>query len=130
MKWLTFRVQREPGFRFNLTDFVLIAVLIGLSAYSFQIYPYHHFYLLPVYIGGSFFLFCNVFRIGNRLESYWYVTFLMLTLALIRAPAIYWPVMLAVCEPLKVFLIVVRIRQPEYVGVFSRAAAKTVVDPD
>ena len=130
MRWLTFRVQREPGFRFNLTDFLLIAILIGLSAFVFKVYPYDYYFLLPVYIGGSFFLFCNVFRIGNRLEPYWYVTFLLLTVALIRTPAIYWPVMLGVCEPLKALLIVYRIRQPNYVGIFSRASGTVVVDPD
>ena len=130
MKWLTFKVQREPGLRFNLTDFLLIVILIGLSAFIFEIYPYDYYFFLPLYIGGSFFLFCNVFRIGNRLEPYWYVTFLLLTVALIRTPAIYWPVMLGVCEPLKVFLIVYRIRQPDYVGIFSRIDGKVVVDPD
>ena len=121
MKWLTFEVQRRPGFRFNLTDLLLIAILLGLSIFIFELYPYDYYYWLPVYIGGSFFLFCNVFRIGNKLEPYWYITFVAITLALIRHPELYWPIMLGVCEPLKLGLIVYRVKQANYVGIFSRA---------
>ena len=130
MNWLTFEAQRTPGFRFNLTDLVLIGVLFGLSVFIYWIYPHHYFYLLPVYIGGSFFLFCNVFRIGNRLEPFWYITFLLITLTLAGKPEIYWPIMLGVCEPLKLFLIVYRIRQPRYVGIFSKADPLAIGSPD
>ena len=130
MKWLTFKVQRSPGFRFNLTDLLLICVLIGLSVFIFKLYPFHYFYCLPVYIGGSFFLFCNVFRIGNKMEPYWYITFMLLTLAFIRRPELYWPIILGVCEPLKLALIVYRIRQPNYVGIFSKAEDFRITSPD
>jgi len=130
MKWLTFEVQRTPGFRFNLTDLLLIGSLVGLSVFIYRIYPHDFYYLLPIYVGGSFFLFCNVFRIGNRLEPWWYLTFLLITLALMRKPDLYWPVMLGICEPLKAALIVYRILQPGYVGVFSKADLATVENPD
>jgi len=35
--------------------------------------------LLPAYLGLTFFLFCNVFRVGNRLEIFWCVPFLPYT---------------------------------------------------
>jgi hypothetical protein len=104
-------------------------LLIRLAPYYGEIYPYDGYFWLPIYIGGSFFLFCNVFRIGNKLEPYWYITFLVITLALIQKPALYWPVMLGICEPLKFGLIVYRIRQPNYVGIFSRAPDPSVEDP-
>ena len=31
MKWLTFEILPEPGFRFNLIDFLLIAALIAVT---------------------------------------------------------------------------------------------------
>jgi len=65
MTWLTFRIQRTPGFRFNLIDLILIAVVIALTVGWRAAYPVQHLYLLPLYVGASFFLFCNVFRIGN-----------------------------------------------------------------
>ena len=69
MKLLTFDIQKNPGFRFNLTDLIFI-VLLGFS--SVLIYrffgTFYALYLFPLYIGFTFFLFCNVFRVGTRLE--------------------------------------------------------------
>ena len=37
--------------------------------------PDSNMYWLPPYVGLSFFLFCNVFRIGSRMEIFWYMPF-------------------------------------------------------
>ena len=124
------RFKPAPVSRFNLTDLAFIGILAGLSLLIFKLYPYDYYYWLPAYIGGTFFLFCNVFRIGNKLEPYWYITFVVITLALNRRPELYWPVMLGVCEPLKLGLIVYRIRQSNYVGIFSKAEDLAVGEPD
>ena len=55
---------------------------------------------------------------------------MLLTLVFIRRPELYWPIILAVCEPLKLALIVYRIRQPNYVGIFSKAGDIKITSPD
>jgi len=79
MRWRTFEIQREPGFRLNLIDLFLIVALVAASVAWSIVFPYQYLFLLPIYVGGSFFLFCNVFRIGNRMEMPWYVTFVVIT---------------------------------------------------
>lgn len=120
MKWLTFKIQRAPGFRFNLTDFILIAVLIAVTLGWRAVFPVQHLYLLPLYVGGSFFLFCNVFRIGNRMEVPWYLTFVVLTVYGFSQAEFPWLLLLSVCEALKWGLIGYKIRRGPYVGAFQQ----------
>ncbi|MEW6264220.1 MAG: hypothetical protein AB1641_14215 [Thermodesulfobacteriota bacterium] len=119
MKWLTFEIQRAPGFRFNLIDLGLITGLAGLSLLLYRLLPEETFFLIPLYVGFSFFLFCNVFRIGNALERVWYVVFILLAAYGLHRPDRLWPLVLLVCEPLKASLILYRIIRGPYVGVFS-----------
>lgn len=118
MNWLTFKIKQAPGFRFNLTDLLFIIVIAIVSFAVYKINPAHHYYILPVYVGGSFFLFCNVFRIGNRLEAPWYLSFVVITVLLMDSPEAYWLVMPALCESLKWGLILYRVIKGPYVGVF------------
>jgi hypothetical protein len=118
MKWLTFEIQREPGFRFNLIDLGLIGALVAASAAWYVVFPDQHLYLLPLYVGASFFLFCNVFRIGNRLEPWWYLTFVALTVYGLTQPEFPWLLMLAICEAVKWALIAYRVRRGPYRGAF------------
>ena len=120
MKWLTFEIQHEPGFRFNLIDLLLIAALAAVSVGWRAVFPEQHLYLLPLYLGGSFFLFCNVFRIGNRMEPPWYLCFVALTVYGFMQTEFPWLLLLAVCESLKWALIGCRIWRGPYVGAFYR----------
>lgn len=120
MRWLTFEIQRGPGFRLNLTDLILISSLVIASIIWHGVFPAQHLYLLPLYVGGSFFLFCNVFRIGNRLEAPWYLTFVAITLYGFSRPEFPWLPLLIACEALKWALIGYRIRRGPYVGVLYR----------
>lgn len=129
MRWLTFEIQREPGFRLNLLDLMLISVLIAASAAWYAVFPDQYLYLLPLYVGGSFFLFCNVFRIGNRMEVPWYVTFVALTVYGFTQPTFPWLLVLVVCEALKWFLIAYRIRKGPYIGAFHRQLSRLSVLP-
>jgi hypothetical protein len=129
MKWLTFSVQREPGFRINLTDLLLITALVTASIGWHAHFPEQHLYLLPLYVGGSFFLFCNVFRVGNRVEPPWYIAFVLLVLYGFSQPEFPWLLVLAVCEPLKWGLIAYRIRRGPYVGAFYRQLARFALQP-
>ena len=118
MKWLTFEIRREPGFRFNLIDLFLIGALIAASAGWHAVFPEDHLYLLPLYVGASFFLFCNVFRIGNRMEVPWYLTFVAIAAYGLTQPEFPWLVMLVVGEAVKWALIGYRFRRGPYVGAF------------
>jgi hypothetical protein len=120
MKWLTFSIQREPGFRLNLSDILLLAALVGVSVAWYRAFPYQGLYWLPIYLGGSFFLFCNVFRIGDRLEVPWYSAFTVITVYGFRRPEFPWLLLLGVCEACKWALIGFRIRRGPYVGAFRR----------
>ena len=119
MKWFTFDVQKEPGFRFNLTDMLLILCLILISCLFYWLSPIYY-YLLPLYVGFSFFLFCNVFRIGNNLERIWYIPFIMITILTFNRPDLYWKLILLICEPLKIGLILYRIIKGPYRGAFGK----------
>ena len=61
----------------------------------------------------------NVFRVGNRLEPLWYVTFVIIVLVSIRRPWMFWTAVLLICEPVKWGIIIWRIRRPDYRGVLA-----------
>jgi len=102
----------------NLIDIAILISVSLLSWFGSDAFSDHYLYLIPIYVGFSFFLFCNVFRIGNRLEPIWYVPFVLLTLYGLARPEIYWLLILGVCEPLRIALILYRIRKGDYVGAF------------
>jgi phosphoglycerol transferase MdoB-like AlkP superfamily enzyme len=120
MKWtrfLTFKIQKEPGFRLNLIDIGLIACLILVTWLLYPIFQEGWLFLLPLYIGLSFFLFCNVFRIGNWLEPFWYIPFTIALFFLNKQPEILWWLILLVFEPLKVILIAYSMKRGDYRGI-------------
>jgi len=124
MRWHIYKSRHEPGFRLNLIDIMVLVSVCLLSWFGREIFSDHYLYLIPVYIGVSFFLFCSVFRIGNRLEPIWYIPFILLTLYGLTRPEIYWLLVLAICEPLRVVLVVYHIRRGKHVGAFYRQLAK------
>ncbi|MEE9523539.1 MAG: hypothetical protein V3V59_02185 [Thermodesulfovibrionales bacterium] len=124
MKWRTFDIKREPGFRFNLTDMVFLTLLVALSMIIYSIGLEKGLFLLPLYVGLTFFLFCNVFRIGNNLEPFWYIPFLGIFMYGFYFKDSFWPIVLLTCEPLKIGLIIYRIKRGNYIGIFHRQLAR------
>lgn len=122
MKWLTFEIQRSPGFRLNLIDIGLILLLAGLSAWLYFIFSTLSLFLVPLYLGFSFFLFCNVFRIENRLEIFWYIPFILIAVFCLYSVnlKLFWLLVLMILEPIKVILIVYHVVKGPYVGVLSK----------
>ncbi len=122
MKWLTFEIQHSPGFRFNLIDTLLIGFILGLAYTLFTLVPDSSIYWAPPYLGLSFFLFCNIFRIGNRLEPWWYVPFFGIATycLLTRDIVLLWWLVLLLLEPLKWGLIVYHILRRPYHGAFHK----------
>jgi len=120
MRLRLFSTQREPGFRLSLQDLLVLAALGGASAWMRRSVPVHGLWLLPAYVGVSFFLFCNVFRVGNRTEAFWYVPFVVSVAAGLAQPDRLWWIVLGVCEPIRVAVILYRVLKGPYVGIFSR----------
>ena len=119
MKWRTFEVQRrEPGFRLNLTDLIFIALLLSVSSALYLIGMPLGLVALVLYLGLSFFFFCNVFRIGNKLEAWWYLPFVLVAswgVGWQQLEPMWW-IILCVLEPWKWLLIAYCIRSGRYVG--------------
>ncbi len=124
MRWHTHGICHEPGFRLSLIDLLMLVSVGLLSWLGRDAFTAHFIYLIPVYVGGSFFLFCNVFRIGNRLEACWYIPFVALSLYGLTRPDLYWLLVLGVCEPLRILLVIYRLRKGGYVGIFYRQLEK------
>lgn len=125
MKWLT-SSGGPPGFRLSVSDLGLIGVVCLFAWLIHEMMPGLTLYLLPLYIGATFFLFCNVFRIGNRLERFWYLPFTSAA-----AYAIYfmdldllWLLVWWVFEPLKWSLIGYRIVEGPYQGIFHEPVTR------
>ena len=126
MKWLISRKKTASGFRFDLADLLLILAL-GVFAYWLHGERWlDGLWFIPVYVGITFFLFCNVFRIGNRLEPAWYVPFTASAAWCIWNVdlALLWQLVLFVFEPLKWLLITFRIWRGPYRGIFAESLAR------
>jgi len=77
---------------------------------------------IPLYLGSTFFLFCNVFRIGNRLEPFWYVPFFLSAVICLYQQDLksFWLLVLWLLEPIKWGLILYNFRSPDYHGIAYR----------
>ena len=124
---LNARRGQPPGLRIDRVDLAFIALLAALAAVLWVAMPYQGLQWLPLYLGSTFFLFCNVFRIGNRLEPLWYVPFTLVAIYCLYTLqiALLWQIVVWVLEPLKWGLIIYRIVKGPYVGVFSRLGGTT-----
>ena len=109
---------RRCGFRFSVTDAVVIAV--GVAATWFLWDALGDVGLLPAVVVFHFFLFCNVFRIRRRYELIWAGAFVVNLLAWQAAEAFAWRNVLLAQTPLTAILIVAEMRGGRYHGVAWR----------
>jgi len=118
MKWLTWKVQSEPGFRFNIPDLLMILAAAGGTVWLYVTFPESSVFGAPAYLFYSFFLFCNVFRFSNRLEACWYVPFTALTVFTLSRHGLetFWWVVLLVLEPWKWMLVAYGMMRGNYIG--------------
>ena len=121
MKFQIFKVQKEKGFRINLVDIVFIILLIGVSMFIFKEIGYlDNIYLLPLYVGFTFFLFCNVFRLTTKYELVWTVIFALVTAISFHFFAENWVLItIGSLSCVQLVEIVLHIRSDDYRGVFS-----------
>ncbi len=114
-----FKVKRTPGFRLNLTDIIFITVLCGLAYFLFEVSPEVSLYGIPLYLGVSFFCFCNIFRIGNKLEPFWYIPFFLIAVYCLYSFdfKLFWNWVIFLLEPWKWILIIYHIYRRPYYGI-------------
>ena len=118
------RSGQPPGFRMDRVDVIFLIFLVTLSATITATIGEPAFALIPVYLGFTFFLFCNVFRIGNKLEPLWYLPFTGAAgwcLHTLNIDLFWWLVVIFL-EPWKWTLIAYRIIKGPYLGIFSKAS--------
>lgn len=63
----------QPGFRLNLGDIFFIVFMSLVTFVSYILGLPETISFLPLFVTLSFFLFCNVFRIGTTLEIVWVI---------------------------------------------------------
>jgi hypothetical protein len=74
MKLRAFRPQKARGFRLSVPDILIGAAAAGLSWAVTDIPELAILWPLPVHVFATFFLFCNICRIGTRQELFWLST--------------------------------------------------------
>jgi len=122
--------ERGPshGFRCSGSDVAVVAVG-GAATWAAWGEPPHFAALIPVVL-GHFFLFCNVFRIGTRLELGWTTAFVVNFTAWLVCDAFTWAAVLATQAPITVAVLGYALVQPGYHGVLSRSPALRTQDDD
>jgi len=91
MKIQIFKVQKEKGFRINLVDIIFILLLILSSFYIYEkVNDIGYYFLLPLYVGFTFFLFCNLFRLRTKDEILWVFFFLISSLLTMQYFENHW----------------------------------------
>lgn len=109
---------RTRGFRFSPMD---AAVLVAGAALTWALWrPMGQFALLVPVTLGHFFLFCNVFRVGNGRELLWTAAFVANFTAWAIMGEFSWLGVLAVQAPVTLGIVLAAVRSPRYRGVFSR----------
>ena len=122
MKFQIFKVQKEKGFRINLVDIVFIMLLIGASMFIYKEIGYlDNIYLLPLYVGFTFFLFCNVFRLTTKYELIWTVVFAIVTAISLHFFSENWVLItIGISSFVQFVEIVLHVRSDDYRGVFAK----------
>lgn len=121
MKFQIFKVQKEAGFRINLVDILFIMLLISASMFIYkEIGSLDNIYLLPLYIGFTFFLFCNVFRLTTKYELIWTLVFSVVTAISFHYFSDNWVLItIGVSSFVQFVEIILHLRSDDYHGVFA-----------
>ncbi len=104
-----------PGFRFSITDglvIVLCLVVTGIAWVSIKEYALG----FPIVL-SHFFLFCNVFRIGQNREYLWAAIFVVNVALWTILGRFNWWIIVGCQTPLTLILIVLAIVSKDYHGI-------------
>ena len=109
------KVRKEPGFRFSIADacFIFTGILATILLWY---YCRSIMFLCPMVI-CHFFLFCNVFRIGQKLEYIWSIIFVVNVLFWLNMAALEWYNIILTQSAITLTVIVIAIFRDDYHGV-------------
>lgn len=124
-----FGIERAPGFRLNLTDLLVIAACVAASWWIRTDGSGFPLWWVPAYTAASFFLFCNVLRVGTLLELPW-VAALALGCGLCLGADWHPATVLLLGEPVRLLVAWWSVRIGWYRGVGWRAVARRMGFPD
>ena len=114
-------IWKNPPRGFRMMWWDPIAILICAAAVWFGWEVFQAWILMVPYVLGTFFLFCNVFRVRQNLELIWAAIFIANTLAWLY----FAPSLLGIVVTQSIVTIVViayHARTPGYRGIFSSAS--------
>ena len=106
--------HRPWGFRFSRAD--LIVVLVGVFATMFASQWSVDLPILIPFVLGHFFLFCNVFRVGERHELVWSGLFLVNVAVAATLTGSPWWTALPLQGLVTVVIVIRTLRSPDYHG--------------
>jgi hypothetical protein len=110
--------SRPWGFRFSRSD--LVVVLIGLFVIWHAALWHSDLAILTGFVLGHFFLYCNVFRVGERAELAWGTLLLMnVTICGLLADGSWWVVLPLQCV-VTALIIVRALMSPDYHGAWCQ----------
>lgn len=104
--------EGRQGLRRIVPSAVPLGLLFLAAIGLYILLPGSYYFILPLYIGLTFYLFCNVFRVGNAPEALWYLTFISITLITFHRPGLYALLIVTVCVPLQAGIILWRLKNP------------------
>jgi len=115
------KVKKEAGFRINIVDIIFIGLLGYASYYLYTVLgDKDNLYLLPLYVGFTFFLFCNVFRLRTKEELIWTLFFMLSAFITFNFFYANWvAITLGLSSLLQAILIGLAIGSDGYRGVFG-----------
>lgn len=109
----------KPGFRCNLADVAMLAASLGLSLWMAGA-GFGEPSWLPAYVTATFFLFCNVFRIGRPMEVAWSAVAVAAFLHALAADLPFWRTALPVTLPATAAAVAWAAAAGRYRGVFAK----------
>ena len=110
----------EIGATLNAMDIGVLLFAMVLSAVIWFATGPTTLAWFPIVVVGHFFLFCNVFRLHQRLELVWAICFVGNCLAWSLTDQFSWSLVLLTQTPTTVLLIFFEMRKPRYHGILCR----------
>jgi hypothetical protein len=104
-------IKSRKGLRIIVPNYLPLGFIGLASVAMFYYLPGTYYFLIPLYIGLTFYLFCNIIRVGNFQELIWYSVFIAITVLFLHDPRLYITLVLGVCVPIQAGIILWRLRK-------------------
>jgi hypothetical protein len=108
---------RTFGFRFSVTDAVVICIVIAAAGVLRRME--NPLWWIVLVVVAHFFLFCNTFRIRRNFEFFWAGTFLLNVGVWLWRERLDCLSVLAIQLPITACLLLAEIRSRRYHGIFA-----------